>query len=1047
MNSSLNGTVNIEWCLPNFCDCNSYSYPQKLRFVNAKFTDGVLDGNDILIYIHSTTPAFRRHYHDQQKKTYLIGNFRDNILESGTIYHESDNETRFKFVFNSLLVPPIFEIMDKQVGMEKYMATAFLYFRTFIFGICNNNYSNNNSNNSSSSNVDHCNRSSTSQCSLFSSNGIIMTGKFLCEHFHRTQQYRTNLETKQSYDKFCLCIHDLLQSFSKLRLFDGNITSKYNLSQIKTSVCVKKTVETDTTDIETSTEEEDIKTEKEKEKDKDKDKKEIPDCKQCPISYDITVTKKDIIDKNKRRYNDKQLTKVNLCANDTFYNISSNIQCSRLSSADGGDDDCQCNICTIMKMDVAGIKGVSAKDNSYYGRNRCNTNIGKINEKLCKDYEHTSINLSVKISRYHDQLCDGYNSDPQNGYKNHSLKNSNNENCWKKKFGALPNKFDNFLEFIDEKLKDKLININIGDDKKYIKHKIGYCLCCGMNKIIDEKKKKNSKLKKSPKKAVSLEAKQKDNKSKRKFGSGVARPQSANKGKYEQRENKIKADGDSDSDSDDGEDGNADKHTSLLWKDDNQDSSFIVYYKGGCKLPESAVFEEDCLSTLSNNGIIYVKVSDILQHAKLSNICRKCLNKIDRNSNSNSKKDVIEIFSGIFKESYIGLSNAVIDTTFSEIDDIIVAAKYKQLIDCGCMLSYIYDARVYTEILYQISRRLSNSKYAKQISDKNVKFKHMTRMYNHIIQFISTVDKLNIARYKSSNIQIYSWQREREQWTQQAFEKRIAEVAFSYPNRNDMINLMISASKIKARGKLKNPKNFALQYDYNTQDKNLKDQLEYTENMRENMQYFKYICLIQSNELIERVFIHAMSNTNSYSLRGLDWISSYDNQHWNILHYGAYFGNIGYIEYGCKYAKKIITKRKSLIKKYQNSRNKRIKEEIVQEMPHLLLAKDIYGNLALHIASEYGYNDVIGLLLKFDNCDLNGSKKNECKEQLKMVNYENWNALAIAIIYNQVKSFEILLNVYVQIGNLRRKNCLGLDCVEHTQHFNGFTILTLAAES
>ena len=127
-----------------------------MRFANAKFTNGILNGDNVTIYL--CLRSYNSGYKTQS--TYLIGNFENNILESGTIYHETTNGARFKFVFNSLLIPKIFENWDnKQVSLEKNMNTAFTYFRTFIFGIKNNN------SNSTMNDI---------QCSLFSQNGMMM---------------------------------------------------------------------------------------------------------------------------------------------------------------------------------------------------------------------------------------------------------------------------------------------------------------------------------------------------------------------------------------------------------------------------------------------------------------------------------------------------------------------------------------------------------------------------------------------------------------------------------------------------------------------------------------------------------------------------------------------------------------------------------------------------------------------------------------------------------------------------------------------------------
>ena len=149
------------------------------------------------------------------------------------------------------------------------------------------------------------------------------------------------------------------------------------------------------------------------------------------------------------------------------------------------------------------------------------------------------------------------------------------------------------------------------------------------------------------------------------------------------------------------------------------------------------------------------------------------------------------------------------------------------------------------------------------------------------------------------------------------------------------------------------------------------------------------------------------------------------------MHFGAYLNNIEYINLGMEYTNKItrLARRKDA---------KNFKKFTFIQQP------DRYGNIPMHIAVIESSYQVIQALLRFHDVSLHPYFV--LRTQLTCKNKDGWIPLALAIISNKFKCFEIIAKSTADTlsGNRHDSNRIFFT---NNSYFQGFTALTLAIAS
>lgn len=158
---------------------------------------------------------------------------------------------------------------------------------------------------------------------------------------------------------------------------------------------------------------------------------------------------------------------------------------------------------------------------------------------------------------------------------------------------------------------------------------------------------------------------------------------------------------------------------------------------------------------------------------------------------------------------------------------------------------------------------------------------------------------------------------------------------------------------------------------------------------------------------------------------------SIDDNNWNILHFGACLNNVEYINLGMEYANKIL--RFANARRVRNFRRYRF-----------LNQTDLFQNIPMHIAVIESSYQVIEALLQFRDDSHNRDTNTVLRKQVTAKNSDGWIPLALAIISNDFKCFDILAKPTAQILDSAHPNRIFFT---NNRYFQGFTALTLAITS
>ena len=157
-----------------------------------------------------------------------------------------------------------------------------------------------------------------------------------------------------------------------------------------------------------------------------------------------------------------------------------------------------------------------------------------------------------------------------------------------------------------------------------------------------------------------------------------------------------------------------------------------------------------------------------------------------------------------------------------------------------------------------------------------------------------------------------------------------------------------------------------------------------------------------------------------------------DSQGWNVLHYGAYLNNSDLIQIGQNYMNTILTD-------FENKQKKQHQKfkTIAGLFREWYLSSDIFGNLPIHLACQYGNLTSLKQLSSAVRIRNYPQLKKDMELQIHKINDDGWNCLGLALRYDQFKCVRWLIHYY--------NNCTDVNWIN--QRFNGWTILTLIVKS
>ena len=186
----------------------------KIVIQNAQWINGKLHGENVRVSMP-----------DYLQKRVLIGNFTDNILNSGTIYF-STSEKKYKFTFNNVEITNMYEYWyPSKLKKNIHMQNRLYYYRSIIFGLQSQNENtiiNTNNNNNNNSNND---KNTNQNASLYCEDGQCFHGEFIIA----ANQQLIFPNNQNNFNKSDLCplylfLSDIFKSIGSLMLFNGTIT-------------------------------------------------------------------------------------------------------------------------------------------------------------------------------------------------------------------------------------------------------------------------------------------------------------------------------------------------------------------------------------------------------------------------------------------------------------------------------------------------------------------------------------------------------------------------------------------------------------------------------------------------------------------------------------------------------------------------------------------------------------------------------------------------------------------------------------------------------
>ena len=184
---------------------------------DGQWTSGKLDGDNIRVTCHRNG-----------SNSALIGNFKNNILRSGTLYFKVLGK-KYKFSFNNIEISPIYEYwMPQSVGLRiGRHRNRLYYYRSLIFGL--EPEFKQNSIRNASSDATNSNTNNKTGATLYSEDRQIFSGQFILvisEFLQLTTGRGDGDKTKQLLCPLYLFLFDLMTNISQLKIFKGSI--RYN---------------------------------------------------------------------------------------------------------------------------------------------------------------------------------------------------------------------------------------------------------------------------------------------------------------------------------------------------------------------------------------------------------------------------------------------------------------------------------------------------------------------------------------------------------------------------------------------------------------------------------------------------------------------------------------------------------------------------------------------------------------------------------------------------------------------------------------------------